>query len=169
MTLAERLKGLREAKNLSQEQVAKACKVAVSTVSRWEDGSMEPRRKSFRALAQILEVSSSYLNAEVRSLEGLDTIEVARRESFRLFAEGNALSEDHRPYLERLLANGLGPRTISEWMRFSARLAVALGAEETAVPPAVAPTTAVTGDTGSRIILLPPRPRNKKEDADSGG
>jgi transcriptional regulator with XRE-family HTH domain len=126
LSFSQRLKGLRDAKGLLQEQIADACDVAVSTVSRWEEGSMDPRRKSFRLLAQILEVSSSYLNGEVSDLENLDIAEVAQRESFRLFAEMSPLTLTQRRYLERLLPHGIGPRTVAEWKRFSMMLAVAL-------------------------------------------
>jgi hypothetical protein len=87
---------------------------------------MEPRRKAFRLLAQALEVSSSYLNGEIEELEGLSIVDVARQESFRIFAERIVLSPLYREPLERVRFSGVGPVTVEEWINFSQRLAVAL-------------------------------------------
>jgi transcriptional regulator with XRE-family HTH domain len=151
--LAQRLRKLREVKHLSQEQVAAACKVFVSTVFRWEEGTTEPRRKAFRLLAQILEVSSSYLNGEVQELENLSIAEVACRESFRIFAERAPLSQLHREPLERVRASGIGPVTVAEWASFSQRLAIA-----TQLPP-----VNTGANEGAEIIQISPKGTQRGE------
>lgn len=62
MAFAEKLRDLREAKNMTQEELAKYCNVSLKTISRYESGQSKPRyRKTYDALAKALDTSHDYL------------------------------------------------------------------------------------------------------------
>lgn len=62
MAFANKLKDLREAKNLTQEELANMCDVSLKTISRYEAGQSKPRyRKTYDALAEALDTSHDYL------------------------------------------------------------------------------------------------------------
>lgn len=62
MAFAEKLRDLREAKNITQEELAKYCNVSLKTISRYESGQSKPRyRKTYDALAEALDTSHDYL------------------------------------------------------------------------------------------------------------
>lgn len=62
MAFAEKLKDLREGKNLTQDELAKLCDVSLKTISRYELGLSKPRyRKTYDALAEALDTSHDYL------------------------------------------------------------------------------------------------------------
>ena len=60
MGIGERLKKLREGK-YSQEELAELLHVHNNTISKWENGTQEPRLKRIQELAQVLGTSTSYL------------------------------------------------------------------------------------------------------------
>ena len=55
-----RLKELRESRNLSQQDLAKALKVSPSTVSNWEAGKREPDMTMVIAICEYFGVSIDY-------------------------------------------------------------------------------------------------------------
>lgn len=55
------LKELRQAKKLSQKEVADALGVGRSTVAMWENGSSFPKVEMFPAIAEILDVKVGVL------------------------------------------------------------------------------------------------------------
>lgn len=62
MAFAEKLKELREAKKMTQEELAKACEVSLKTISRYESGQSKPRyRATYDALAKALDTTHDYL------------------------------------------------------------------------------------------------------------
>ena len=62
MAFANKLRDLREAKNLTQEELANMCDVSLKTISRYESGQSKPRyRKTYDALAKALDTSHDYL------------------------------------------------------------------------------------------------------------
>ncbi len=65
MTFGEKLKNLREAKGLSQEELAKALGVSRRTVSNYESGHRYPRYRSiYEKLAALLDTDINYLRTE---------------------------------------------------------------------------------------------------------
>lgn len=60
MIIGERLKQLREGK-YSQEDLASMLNVHNNTISKWENGTQEPRAKRVAELAKILGTTSAYL------------------------------------------------------------------------------------------------------------
>ena len=62
MAFANKLRDLREVKNLTQEELANMCDVSLKTISRYESGQSKPRyRKTYGALAKALDTSHDYL------------------------------------------------------------------------------------------------------------
>jgi len=53
MTMPERLRSLRARLKWSQQDLAVALDVTVSTISRWENGKTEPHRLAVEALEQL--------------------------------------------------------------------------------------------------------------------
>lgn len=52
-----RIKNLRKAMGITQERLAELCNVSSSCVSRWETGSLYPRRENLILLAKALDVT----------------------------------------------------------------------------------------------------------------
>ena len=61
MLIAERLKELRNIKNISQSTLAKEIDVDTSSISYWESGKYEPKAKYIYKIALYFKVSSDYL------------------------------------------------------------------------------------------------------------
>lgn len=62
MAFANKVKELRELKKLTQEDLAKLCKVSTKTISRYELGESKPRhRKTYDLLAEHLDTTHDYL------------------------------------------------------------------------------------------------------------
>lgn len=62
MAFAEKLKELREGKNMTQEELANFCNVSLKTISRYESGQSKPRyRKTYDSLAEALDTTHDYL------------------------------------------------------------------------------------------------------------
>lgn len=64
MTLAEKLRNLREERNWSQETVAKMMKIGRSTISRYETGMSTPNLETLLGFAEIYRVDKEYLLGE---------------------------------------------------------------------------------------------------------
>ena len=60
MTFGKRLRKLREGK-FSQEQLAELLHVHNNTISKWENGTQEPRTKRISELARIFNTTPAYL------------------------------------------------------------------------------------------------------------
>lgn len=69
-----RLRECREAKNLSQKQVAIIIKVSASIVSQWESGSKNVSTANLRKLSELYEVPIDYLinhrSSDIEKTEG---------------------------------------------------------------------------------------------------
>ena len=91
MGLGERLKKLREGK-YSQEQLAELLHVHSNTISKWENGTQEPRLKRVQELAQLLDTTTNYL------LEGTDSVN----------AESKGESPKFQPFSRTLQRGKLG-------------------------------------------------------------
>ena len=60
LIFSERLKELREQKQLSMMQLAKAIGVSDAAVCKWENGLAEPKASYIQALSEFFEVSTDY-------------------------------------------------------------------------------------------------------------
>lgn len=61
MNIAERIKGLRKSKGLSQEELADRIGVSRQAVSKWESGQNVPDPDKIILLSGALEVTTDYL------------------------------------------------------------------------------------------------------------
>ena len=64
MSIAHRLRTLREHATLSQAEVAAALDVSIPTVSEWESGKKKPARTRILSLARLYNVSTDFLLSE---------------------------------------------------------------------------------------------------------
>ena len=62
--IGEKIRKLRKQKNFSQEDLAGKLNVHSVTVSKWENGTMQPRTQNIKEMAEIFGVPSSYLIEE---------------------------------------------------------------------------------------------------------
>lgn len=65
MTIADRLRVLRQRRGVGQAEVAAAAGVAVPTVSEWESGKKKPSRNSLQRLATFYNVAVDVLLSEI--------------------------------------------------------------------------------------------------------
>lgn len=61
MNFNERLKGLREDKDMNQTQLATAIHSTQRTISNWEQGNSEPNIEMIKSLCQFFNVSADYI------------------------------------------------------------------------------------------------------------
>lgn len=59
--LAERLKDLREEKNLSIQALARELKVSSASIFRWENAQVDIKASQLKLLAKYFKVSTDYL------------------------------------------------------------------------------------------------------------
>ena len=68
-TIGERIKKARELKSLSQSELARLLKIRPQSVQRWESGGAGPQRKRLEAMADVLDVSISWLATGVGPMQ----------------------------------------------------------------------------------------------------
>ncbi len=61
MTLGQRIRELREEKNITQEELGKIVKVSKASFSKYEADTIEPSKDTIIALANFFNVSTDYL------------------------------------------------------------------------------------------------------------
>lgn len=126
-TIGARIRRLREEKNLTQGDLAKAAGVSIAAVSKWEKNASEPKGKSLASLSQSLGIPMEYLidgkepagqeerspkqkfsdmgnggvEAESKSIgtKPARTSNVGKIGSFRLWSRNDPLPEDEYVYL----------------------------------------------------------------------
>ena len=75
MDCGERLRKLRKGK-YSQEELAALLKIHSNTISKWENGEMEPRSARVKQLAEIFHTTSAYLLGETDNPEPERTLPI---------------------------------------------------------------------------------------------
>ena len=70
MKFSDRLKGLREKNDMTQEQLAKVSGVSPRTIQRYECGTSRPRLDAAEKLAKALNISVHEWNGKDRKLHG---------------------------------------------------------------------------------------------------
>lgn len=85
-----RIKELRQEKDILQSDLAKRLKVGQATISNWETGRYEPDQDALREMSKIFDVSIDYIlgNTDIKKAPsyedaGLSTEEAALLDSFR--------------------------------------------------------------------------------------
>ena len=69
MTMAEKIQTLRQAQNLSQEQLAERLEVSRQSVSKWESGQSRPDMDKLVILAELFAVPTDYLLKEGETIQ----------------------------------------------------------------------------------------------------
>jgi transcriptional regulator with XRE-family HTH domain len=72
----DRLKDARKAKRMTLQEIADALGVSLNTVWRWEAGRQSPPDDQKKLIANILDVSVSYLLGEVEVFKSSGMVEV---------------------------------------------------------------------------------------------
>jgi transcriptional regulator with XRE-family HTH domain len=113
MSLNERLRHARKAKGLTLEKLATKTGLNLSSISRLERESRDPKASSLGKLANVLEVSVGFLmGTEDQQLE----FQVAlRRQSLQQFLAVNPMSEEQRKHFEQLCFLDSGPNSVRSW------------------------------------------------------
>lgn len=75
MDISEKIKILRNDRNLSQEELAEKLEVSRQTVSKWESGKAQPDSEKVLALARLFEVSTDFLLRDEQEPVYVDEIE----------------------------------------------------------------------------------------------
>ena len=68
-SIGERIKKAREARSLSQSELARLLRLRPQSVQQWESGNAGPQRKRLDAVAKVLDVSVSWLATGVGPMQ----------------------------------------------------------------------------------------------------
>ena len=100
MDIGERLRELRKGR-YSQEELGHLLHVHNNTISKWENGEMEPRSKKIKELARVLDTTTAYLLGDtddpspahdVREEPEPSTVE-KRNNGYLIYKDGERLVE----------------------------------------------------------------------------
>ena len=99
-----KLKELREERNLTQYQIAKAINTSQTNIGRWEKGSNEPTSGYIVSLANFFEVSTDYL---LGRSDDFGNVVIQNKKSPELTSEEKELLKNYRslPYQEKAQAS----------------------------------------------------------------
>ena len=71
----ERIKSSREAKNMSQAELANQLEISSAAICQYEGGTKNPSIKTLQKLSEILEVSTDYLiGEEIEQTENIEAL-----------------------------------------------------------------------------------------------
>jgi len=121
----DRLKALRDAKGLSQEQLGKRSGLSHSIITKSEKGQNQPRSAALDKLAEALDCTMDYLHGRGRDYES-PTVAAAHM-AFDVFVRQQVLTDEQRERCHRALGHADAPRTAQGWRSFAEMLNLALG------------------------------------------
>ena len=116
MTLGDKIKKLREEKKYSQEDLADLLNVHSVTISKWENGTQEPRAKRLNELAKIFGVSNEYLLNDTNKPLSSKKIEGEQMASISLGGDRNVTAPatpEGYAFLERALLIAMNAHNMS--------------------------------------------------------
>ena len=90
---AERLKAAREARSMSQSELARKLDMVPSAIAHFEANRRKPSFATIRAIARALNVSSDFLLGRTSSLEGATTV----------FRGEENLTDDDRKFIQQMI------------------------------------------------------------------
>lgn len=93
MFSGNRLKKIRESKNLSQVEIANFLKINRSSYNSWESGRAKPNQKNLSALAKILDVPVTYFESEYNIVNNYLQLSPDNQIKAEEYVEGLLLSE----------------------------------------------------------------------------
>ena len=125
-TIGERIRSVREAKGLTQGDVASRLGVVHTTVGDYERAS-DLKHSVIKKLADALEVNHNYLTGDDPELEPLDVAIVVRRESLRIFLDRTKVKGRERRQFERVRDLPAAKTTIDGWRELRTLIHTFLG------------------------------------------
>lgn len=140
----DRLKALRDAKDLGVDEVAKHAGISQGTVTKAENGPGIPGADTLAKIARALEAPMGYFFGDYPELDG--PIEAAIRFSYDAFAQDANYSTAERDRCKPAIDHPKAPRHSDDWRTFCEMLRLVLG------PP---------GSSG-RLELVRQKPKSKK-------
>lgn len=90
---AERLKAAREARSMSQSELARKLEMVPSAIAHFEANRRKPSFANIRAIAKALSVSSDFLLGRTASLQGATTV----------FRGEENLTEKDREFIQQMI------------------------------------------------------------------
>jgi len=137
----KRFEGLRDAKGLSQEDLALLAGVGQSTITKLERGDA-PNIGSdiLERIALAMDATTDYFFG--RGFEDSDPAIAAAYMSFDVFARDPKLTGEQRERCRRVLAHEAAPKTAQAWRSFAEMLDLAVG------------PTSTTSSRGAKLALV---------------
>lgn len=147
----ERFKGLREAKRLSQEDLAAIAKVSHSTIAKIEQGTAPTTGSDIlERLSIALDSTTDYFYG--RGFEGVGESTAAAYMSFDVFTRDPKFTDEQRERCRRVLPHKDAPKTAQGWRSLAEMIGLA-------VPP-----SSTTSSSESRLAVIRDRagPKSKR-------
>lgn len=104
MSFAERLKELREEKELTQTELGKIFSLSKQTISSYENGGSTPGQETLKKIADFFNVSIDYLLGHT-NVRILDIVDIFQSDDIKITASGKPLTQEQRLNLLRTLNN----------------------------------------------------------------
>ncbi len=146
----ERFKALREAKNLSQEVLARQATVGQSTITKLEGGAATNLgADTLERIALALDATTDYFYG--RGFEDVDASVAAAHMSFDVFARDPKFTDEQRERCRRVLPHRDVPKTAQAWRSLAEMLDLAVG------------PTSTTSSRGPRLALIRERVGQKSK------
>jgi transcriptional regulator with XRE-family HTH domain len=120
MNFGQRLRAIREEKDLTLPELSKLARLGVATLFRYQQMA-DPGAIAYDALGRLataLEVDVRCLTGENQELCALEPCKVASRESLRRFLDASAISPRLQRGLMRIQDDPAAPKTVSQWEDF---------------------------------------------------
>ncbi|MGD0792181.1 MAG: helix-turn-helix transcriptional regulator [Terriglobales bacterium] len=125
----ERLKNLREAKALSQDQLSKLAGLSQSVIAKSENGKNLPGSEALDKLARALDCTIDYLHG--RGYEYGSPGAAAANMAFDVFVASQVLTDEQIARCRRALQHPDAPKTAKAWHSFAEMIELAMGPTST--------------------------------------
>lgn len=125
----DRLKDLREAKGLSQEQLGKQAGLSHSLIAKSESGKNLPRSDALDKLAGALDCTIDYLHERGPNYESPAV--AAAHMAFDVFKAQQDLTDEQRERCRRALRHSDAPKTAQAWRSLAEMIELAIGPTST--------------------------------------
>jgi transcriptional regulator with XRE-family HTH domain len=121
----DRLRALREAKGLSQEQLGEKAGLSHSLIAKSENGKNLPRSDALDKLAQALDCTMDYLHGRGHEYESAPV--AAAHMALDVVVAQGALTDEQCKGCRRALRHPDAPKTAQVWRSFAEMLNLAVG------------------------------------------
>jgi transcriptional regulator with XRE-family HTH domain len=116
------LRALREAKGLSQQQLAEQARLSQSVIAKSEKGNNSPGSQVLEKLAQALDCTIDYLHGRGPKYE--NSLAAAAQMAFEVAQL--SLTDEQRERCRRVLRHPEAPKTAGGWLSFAEMLGLAM-------------------------------------------